>query len=308
MTLPPTLPNADRLRAFAVFAEHLNFTHAARALGLSQPALHAQINQLGEALGAPLYRRAGRALILTDAGAQVWAYARAQFDAAAALSARLQGQTHARPARLSAGEGAFLYVLADRLRDLPGGLVCDVADAEGALHALRTGAADVAVTPAPPPADLDTAVLCVTHPVLQVPADHPLAAEAGPVTPQALAGCALVVPPPGRPLRARLDEALAAVPWRVAVEARGWPLTLRFVALGLGAAVVNDCVPSPAGTRRRPIRWLPPVTYRAVRLPEGPRPPAAQALWAALQPIPTNDPPPAPQAGPQGARVAGSAP
>ena len=56
------------LEAFIAFAERLNFTHAARALHLSQPALFVQISKLGEAVGVPLYFRQGRQLQLTMLG------------------------------------------------------------------------------------------------------------------------------------------------------------------------------------------------------------------------------------------------
>ena len=49
--------NVEWLDAFVTFAEHLNFTRAARARHLSQPARHAQVRKLSEALGATLYRR-----------------------------------------------------------------------------------------------------------------------------------------------------------------------------------------------------------------------------------------------------------
>ena len=38
---------ADGLRSFAIFAEHLNFTHAAEALHITQPSLHAKIGKTG---------------------------------------------------------------------------------------------------------------------------------------------------------------------------------------------------------------------------------------------------------------------
>ena len=53
------------LEAFVAFAERMSFTHAARDLHISQPALHVQIARLTEALGVRLYRREGRALVLT---------------------------------------------------------------------------------------------------------------------------------------------------------------------------------------------------------------------------------------------------
>ena len=58
----------EQLFAFAVFAEHLSFTHAAKRLGLSQPALHVQVKKLSESVGVPLYTKRGKALVLTAAG------------------------------------------------------------------------------------------------------------------------------------------------------------------------------------------------------------------------------------------------
>lgn len=281
MPIPEPLPHADRLRAFAVFAQILNFTRAAARLGLSQPALHGQVRQLAEELGAPLYRREGRRLALTDAGRAVQAHAERALQQAAALRATLAGQAHAAPARLAAGEGALLYLLGPSLRAAGVPLQCQVLDGPGALAAVRAGTADVAVTPTPPGPDLQVVPLARTEPVLQIPAGHPLAARAGPLPPEALAQVALVVPPQGGPLRARLDEALADVPWRAAAEARGWPLVLHLVTLGVGPAVVNGLCPQPPGTVRRPLPWLPAITYRAVRRAE-PAGPAAATLWQAI--------------------------
>ncbi|MCA9551676.1 MAG: LysR family transcriptional regulator, partial [Myxococcales bacterium] len=75
----------DRLRSFVAFAEHLNFTHAARSLNTSQPALHTQIRRLEDELGQRLYRREGRALVLTPAGKRALRSARAVTREAAAL-------------------------------------------------------------------------------------------------------------------------------------------------------------------------------------------------------------------------------
>lgn len=58
----------DRLHTFTIAAEELNFTHAARRLGLSQPAISLQIKELEEALEVSLFERTGRRLLLTPAG------------------------------------------------------------------------------------------------------------------------------------------------------------------------------------------------------------------------------------------------
>ena len=84
-----------------------------------------------------------------------------------------------------------------------------------------------------------------------------------------LARTELIVPPPTRPHRINLEQALtnAGVTWTVAVEAEGLPMTLDFAALGVGLAVVAGCVrPAPGLTTRR-ITDLPNVTFHAVNRP-----------------------------------------
>jgi DNA-binding transcriptional LysR family regulator len=61
----------DQLITFAAVAEHLNISHAARALFLSQPAVSGQLRQLQEEFGEALYRREGRGIMLTEAGRQL---------------------------------------------------------------------------------------------------------------------------------------------------------------------------------------------------------------------------------------------
>jgi LysR family hydrogen peroxide-inducible transcriptional activator len=58
----------DQLRYFLRVAELQNFTRAAEALGLSQPALSRSIQKLEESLGVPLLIRKTRRVELSDAG------------------------------------------------------------------------------------------------------------------------------------------------------------------------------------------------------------------------------------------------
>ncbi|MFD0541615.1 LysR family transcriptional regulator [Actinomadura luteofluorescens] len=62
--------STDALASFAVFADHLNFTRAAEALHISQPALHVKVQKLADTLGRPLYTRQGRRLALTPAASR----------------------------------------------------------------------------------------------------------------------------------------------------------------------------------------------------------------------------------------------
>lgn len=99
------------LRTFASFAEDANLSRAAKRLHLSQPAVHAQIKRLEEALAVPLYRRVGRTLALTREGVEVAAFAREQAERTRELVARVRGEPDEARVVLAAGAGALLHVL-----------------------------------------------------------------------------------------------------------------------------------------------------------------------------------------------------
>ncbi len=58
----------DLLHTFEAAARHLSFTAAGAELALSQPAVSRQVQQLEASLGAALFERRHRALVLTEAG------------------------------------------------------------------------------------------------------------------------------------------------------------------------------------------------------------------------------------------------
>ncbi len=59
----------NALRAFEVSARHLNFTRAALELHVTQTAVSQHVKNLEARIGAPLFRRLPRGLVLTDEGA-----------------------------------------------------------------------------------------------------------------------------------------------------------------------------------------------------------------------------------------------
>ena len=106
---------SDWMEAFRVFSEWLNFTHAAAAMHISQPALHVKIRNLSDWLGVPLYRKVGREIVLTTAGRELAAFARDYDERSAAFVETLRSGSARRPVSLCAGEGAYLYLLGPAL-------------------------------------------------------------------------------------------------------------------------------------------------------------------------------------------------
>ncbi|MQY02756.1 LysR family transcriptional regulator [Actinomadura macrotermitis] len=262
--------STDALASFAVFADHLSFTRAAAELHISQPALHVKVGKLAETLGHPLYQRRGRALTLTPQGEAVARFARELDTRMGAFLAELDGGPPTRVPVLSAGEGAFLYLLGDAIRTAAPRPRLLNGDRARTLAAVRTGRADLGVAVLDVLPDDLAAVPLATYPqALILPAGHPLA-DRPTLSITDLAGAPLIVPPPQGPLRVTLERALRAadVPWTVAVEATGWPLLLHFVSLGVGLAVVNGCVRPPAGLVRREITDLPAAPYYALHQPD----------------------------------------
>ena len=65
-------PTIRQLQIFATVARMGNFTKAAEALFLSQPAVSIQVKQLEHSIGLPLYEMVGKNLALTAAGEEVY--------------------------------------------------------------------------------------------------------------------------------------------------------------------------------------------------------------------------------------------
>jgi DNA-binding transcriptional LysR family regulator len=77
-----------QLRAFLSAATHGTFTGAAADLRMSQPAVSDLVRRLEDELGAPLFVRASRSLVLTDAGVHLLPHAeRCTASAAAGANA-----------------------------------------------------------------------------------------------------------------------------------------------------------------------------------------------------------------------------
>ncbi len=256
--------NYESLFSFAVFAEHLSFTHAARALRISQPALHVQVKKLAAAVGVALYRREGRTLVLSEEGRKLATYARETRARGDGILAELRNQTARAPVVLASGAGAFVYLLGGAIRRFPKdkwGLRLLTSSAPAAVVAVREARADLAVAAlAVAPNDLHATRLTTVGQHVVLPVSHRLARKRA-LSAKDLEGEPLVVAPYPSPHREMLTRLLAGVTPTIAVEATGWDTMLHFAKIGVGLAVVNDFCPAPRGMRAIPLEGAPRIPY-----------------------------------------------
>jgi LysR family transcriptional regulator, low CO2-responsive transcriptional regulator len=283
--------DGDLLASFLAFGDCRNLTRAARAVGVSQPALFERLRRLAELVGEPLYVRHGRELVLTEAGTSVLAFAREERARHERLLAELRGSAAVtrREVVLAAGEGAYLYLLGPALDEVArrDDVVVQplTLGARDTIAALRAGRAHLGVAVVDlVPRGIVAEPLLVTPLCLCMPARH-RAARARTLALADLRGERWVLPPEGQLHRDLVSRAIARTGDAPAgvIEADGWPLMLAFVARGLGVAVVNGtCVPPP-GAVLRPLPELGTVTYQLLARRGAELPPEADELAAVIR-------------------------
>ena len=278
----------DALHSLAVFAEKRNFTHAAEALHISQPALHVKIRKLADSVGVALYRRNGRSLEITPAGRELARLGRELQGSVEEALAAIRGERVVETVVLAAGEGAILYFLSDAVRQYvqagAARLQLLTRDREGTIEAVRSGDAHLGVATLDSlPPGLAAIDLLRSQQIVVMPSRHPLSRKRS-LALADLEGEALIVPPAGRPHREAIARALldAGVPWRVAVEANGWPVMLALARSGIGLAIVNDICALPPGVVARPLRGIPATHYHLIHR-RGRMSDALQALAATIR-------------------------
>ncbi len=95
--------NYHHLRYFWVVAREGGLRPAAERLHVSAPSISAQIRELEDALGEPLFRRSGRANVLTDAGQIALRYADEIFSLGRELAGAVKQRPTAKALRLHVG-------------------------------------------------------------------------------------------------------------------------------------------------------------------------------------------------------------
>jgi LysR family transcriptional activator of nhaA len=97
------LLNYNHLQYFWVVAREGGLVAAAKSLRLSHPTLSAQIHALEDRLGAKLFTKVGRRLVLTDLGRVTLQYAEEIFSLGRELMDTVEGRSTDKPLRLDVG-------------------------------------------------------------------------------------------------------------------------------------------------------------------------------------------------------------
>ncbi|MCG7325593.1 MULTISPECIES: LysR family transcriptional regulator [Achromobacter] len=257
------------LRYFTAVAEELHFTRAAARLGIGQPPLSQQIQQLEREIGTPLFLRLPRGIALTEAGAQFLEDARAilaSADRAIDMARRLgRGERGAITVGFTASAVFHPYLprairaYRDRYPDVR--ITLTESNTISLLRGLRAGEVDVAFVR--PPYVLDAefeSERVLDEPMLiALPPGHPLSRKrAVPIA--ELADEDFVLYP--RPIGAGLYDAIqsacqrAGFAPRVIQEAPQMASIVSLVAAGVGISIVPAAMRhmGAQGIEYRPIK------------------------------------------------------
>jgi LysR family transcriptional regulator, low CO2-responsive transcriptional regulator len=255
------------LESFRVFAEEMNFTRAAEIRHISQPAFFRQIQNLSDHLGLQLYVKTGRNIQLTGSGEEVAIFAREMSERVNLFKRRLDLSIPAPQISVAAGHGCYLYLLGRGIKTFTAKasskLKLLITNRDETLQHLRTGSAHIGITVLSNlPEDLQGTVIRRIRPVLVIPNHHRLAQHKS-ISVEQFKELSFVIPPEPSDLRAtifRLCQEHNFVP-NISVEASGWELMIHFVAVGLGAAVVNSCCKLQKGVVGIPIKQMSSTDY-----------------------------------------------
>lgn len=144
----------EQLRHFLKVAELSNFTKAALAIPLSQPALSRSVARLEEELGQPLFERQTRNVALTDAGNLLLGRARKILSLVDDVKAEINDDGQTGQIRVAAIPTIAPYFLPSRLREFhrshPQAKVIVQEDTtDNLLKKLNDGVVDVAIAALP---------------------------------------------------------------------------------------------------------------------------------------------------------------
>ncbi|WP_297529227.1 LysR family transcriptional regulator [Thiohalobacter sp.] len=237
-----------QLTLFESVARHLSYTRAAEELHLSQPAVSMQVRQLEEAAGLPLLERMGKRLYLTEAGQEVYDYARRigqQLQELDEVMASLRGvqRGHLRLSVATTAKSFATRILAAFSRRYEGiSYSLDVTNRKTLLGQLENNETDLVIMGQPPKGlDLEGQAFMENPLVVIASPDHPLAQEAGPIPLQRLEQETFVVRERESGTRIAMERFFSErdIRLQTGIETTSNTTIKRAVEAGLGLGIVS---------------------------------------------------------------------
>lgn len=173
-----------QLEIFIAVAKAESYTKAAQEIHLTQPAVSMQVKQLEDQLGVALFERLGRSIYLTEAGNEVYHYARtilSQLDEMGSVLDNIKGLDQGM-LRISVATTAnyFAPILFSIFnKRFPGLTVSlDITNRQALLKQLGENEVDLVIMGQPPKDhDLEAEAFMKNPLVVIAPPDHPLAKQ-----------------------------------------------------------------------------------------------------------------------------------
>ncbi|WP_344806577.1 LysR family transcriptional regulator [Allohahella marinimesophila] len=168
----PEQLNLRHLQYFWVISREGSIVKASEVLDLAPQTLSGQLATFEASLGARLFRRERRSLVLTDLGRMVYGYAEDIFATTAELTEALKLPSAERPISLSAGVSASIHkLIAYHLLqpafalDRPVSLHCQTGRTADLMLGLKRQELDVVLTDRMP--HLDDQTRLTVHPIMR---------------------------------------------------------------------------------------------------------------------------------------------
>ncbi len=236
-----------QLRILEAVAEHRNYTQAAKALFLTQPAVSMQVKQLEEQAGMALFERSGKEVRPTDAGRELLHHARLirrQLEEASQAMEEMRGLKRGRLRLTMASTASYFAprLLAAFCRRHPGVRISlDVTNRDGLIRALEDNTADIVVMGKPPDRLPVRAEAFLDNPLVVIaPPGHPLAGRTR-ISLSELTRHPFIVREQGSGTRAAVERFLARhdVERPTGMEMNSSEAIKQAVQAGLGLGVVS---------------------------------------------------------------------
>ncbi|MCP4074720.1 MAG: LysR family transcriptional regulator [Gammaproteobacteria bacterium] len=291
-----------KLKAFCATAKLGSISKAAESLFLSQPTISLQIQALEREMNTVLFERRGPRVLLTPAGDVLNQIALPLVDGIENLQESFNahfGNIESGELNIAAGESTTLYILPKYIKRFANtypGIQIKLHNVTGrdGMAMLRANEADFAIgSMLEIPQDIIyRQSLWFSH-TLITPLDHPLA-DKDETTLEDICPHGLILPPRHLATWRFLEWVFnqSGLKFKVSMEAGGWEIIKKYVALGLGVSIVTDvCLTGEEQLARKNLdAFIPKRSYGVVIRRGKFLSPQAQAFIDMIDPAFLNQP------------------